>query len=192
MEKFFINYRTADAFSQAVLLDQALSDHFGSEQVFRAGKSITPGDRFGDEMLEAVRNCSVLLAVIGQKWLSHQEEDGTRSIDDPADWVRREILEAFAHGIRVIPVLFDTGRLQAGDLPPELVPLAERHDVRMHLRDNHINMPYFLRQLEEVVPGVTAVAKAKTDAKSNISVNAKEMKGVFNERVDIAGDFNLS
>jgi hypothetical protein len=48
-------------------------------------------------------------------------EVGQRRIDDPGDWLRREIVEAFSHGLRVIPVLLDGVTLPAeAELPDDI------------------------------------------------------------------------
>jgi hypothetical protein len=81
-----------------VLIDRELTARFGSDLVFLDSRSIPAGSDFVEELLGRVRACSVLLVVI---------EAGQRRIDDPQDWLRREIVEALTHGLRVIPVLAD-------------------------------------------------------------------------------------
>jgi len=64
------------------------------------------------------------LATIGPDWLT-AEKDGHRRLDDPDDWVRREIATAMDMGrVRVIPVLVGEAELPAADdLPDELQKL---------------------------------------------------------------------
>jgi hypothetical protein len=62
----------------------------------------------------------VLLVVIGPSWLTFTDGAGRRRIDDPTDWIRQEIIQAFSHGLRVIPVTCDV------EMPTEnALPLAE-------------------------------------------------------------------
>src|SRR5262245_21085357 len=105
MAGVFINYRS-DAAAWAVMLDRELSDWFGADRVFRASRSIRPGEDFIDRILRSVRSSSVFLALIGPTWLA-LDSHGRRRIDEDADWVRREIAEALGAGIPVIPVLTD-------------------------------------------------------------------------------------
>jgi hypothetical protein len=46
----------------------------------------------------------VLLVVIGPHWLTLTDEAGQRRIDDPRDWLHREIAEALHHRLRIIPI----------------------------------------------------------------------------------------
>jgi hypothetical protein len=64
------------------------------------------------------------IVVIGQRW-------SIERLHDDDDFVRREIAAAFAHGVRVIPALFDGAKLpDVQKLPPELAEL-----VRCEARD---------------------------------------------------------
>ena len=64
--------------------------------------------------------CSVLLVVIGPRWLAAEGKPGWRA-GDPKDWVRLEIELAIKRGIRVIPVLVNGARMPSpGELPPSL------------------------------------------------------------------------
>jgi hypothetical protein len=103
----FINYRGEDSETAATLLDRELATQFGSDHVFLDSRSIPAGTDFVEELLGRLRACSVLLVVIGRHWLTLTDEAGKRRINDPRDWVRREIAEALSHGLWVIPVLTD-------------------------------------------------------------------------------------
>ena len=105
MPDIFINYRTGDEEANANLIDNELSRRFGSKQVFRASKSIPLGENYVRKLLAAVRDSEVLLVVIGPRWLTAVDEQGRNRLHNEADWTRKEILEAFEHSVRVIPVL---------------------------------------------------------------------------------------
>jgi TIR domain-containing protein len=125
----FINYRGEDSQTAAVLIDRELAARFGSDQVFLDCRSIPAGADFVEELLGRLRVCSVLLVVIGPHWLTLTNAAGERRIDDPQDWIRREIVEAFTHGLRVVPVLTDGVTLPAGEeLPDDIAGLLSRQD----------------------------------------------------------------
>src|SRR5262249_56510638 len=107
------------------LLHAELSGHFGPEVVLLDSESIPAGADFVEQILGRVRQARVVLAVIGTHWLTAAGPDEKRRLDDPADWIRRELAEAFAAGVRVIPVLTDEAEMPTeADLSADLVPLA--------------------------------------------------------------------
>lgn len=135
MAGVFINYRGDDSLTAAPLIDGVLAGRFGRDSVFLDSRSIPPGADFVEELLGRLRDCDVLLVVIGPRWLTVADEAGRRRLDDPADWVRREIVEAFALGMRVIPVLLDGVEVPAeADLPRELAALSRRQYVALRRR----------------------------------------------------------
>jgi tetratricopeptide (TPR) repeat protein len=130
----FINYRGEDSHSYGALLYTELSRHFGAELVFLDSESIPAGADFAVQLLARVRESAVLLAVIGPRWLSADAEG--RRIDDPADWIRRELAEAFAAGVRVVPVLTDGADLPGeAELPVEIAGLSRCQYRRLRYRD---------------------------------------------------------
>lgn len=136
MPRIFINYRTGDGHSYGALLYNDLSRHFGSGLVFLDCESIPAGADFPDELLSRVRACQVLIAVIGPRWLTVVDGKGQRLIDDPEDWVRRELAEAFAAGVTVMPVLTDAACPPAiSDLPPEIAWLSRCQARRLRHQD---------------------------------------------------------
>ncbi len=121
----FISYRGEDTHSYGALLYTELVRRFGEDRVFLDAESIPAGADFAAELLGRVRSAWVLLAVIGPRWLSATDPAGRRRIDDPADWIRRELAEAFTAGVRVIPVLTDHAHLPAeAELPADIAALS--------------------------------------------------------------------
>ena len=68
--RIFISYRRADASWPARWLADRLAGQFGAGVVFQDVDSIRPGDDFAAAIETAVGACSVLLAVIGPRWLA--------------------------------------------------------------------------------------------------------------------------
>ena len=87
----FLSYRRSDSVGAAGRLFDRLAEHFGADQVFRDIDSIEAGENFEESIRNALRLATVVLVVIGPRWLEARSQDGARRIDDPADYVRREI-----------------------------------------------------------------------------------------------------
>jgi len=125
--RIFISYRREEAVYPAGWLFDRLTEHFGEGSVFKDVNSIKFGDDFAAAIANAVDSCDVLLALIGQRWVTITDEHGHRRLDLPDDFVRREIEAALTKGVRVIPILLDRARMPKTDeLPPSLIPLTGR------------------------------------------------------------------
>ncbi|MEV0534654.1 toll/interleukin-1 receptor domain-containing protein [Kitasatospora sp. NPDC050463] len=167
MPDIFVNYRTSDEDTGATLIERELSRRFGSERVFRASKSIKVGRRFPQELLTAVRRSSVLIAVIGDRWADARTADGRRALDDPEDWTRREIVEAFESGALVVPVLVGRAtRLDRRDLPAALGELADCQYRRLDTRNAEADLARIGDDLAEALPGLAEAQRqiAKSEA----------------------------
>src|SRR5213595_1408766 len=109
MPKIFISYRREDSEHIAGRLHDRLNTYFGRDAVFMDIDTIPFGVDFRKHLDEAVGQCDILLAVIGEGWLEVRHKDGPRlgqrRLDDATDFVRIEIGSALARGIPVIPVL---------------------------------------------------------------------------------------
>ena len=114
-------------------LRDALSHHFGAEQVFRDIDSVAPGQRFPRVIEQEVGSCDAVLALIGPDWLSINDDAGQRRLDNPDDYVRLEIATALRRSdVLVIPVLVGpTSMPAAADLPKPLASLAECNALRI-------------------------------------------------------------
>jgi hypothetical protein len=145
----FINYRGEDSQTTAALIDRELTARFGRDQIFLDCRSIPAGADFADELLSRLRACSVLLVVIGPRWLMVTDEAGGRRIDDPQDWIRREIAAALAGGLRV-PVLIDDGRLPSeAELSNDIAGLAGRQYVPLRRRYTQVDLAYLVEWIVE-------------------------------------------
>ena len=115
--QIFISYRREESRWSARSLHDRLSVSFGPKQIFMDIDAIAPGEDFVRAIETTVAKCDVLIAVIGNNWLTSKDDRGGRRLDSPEDFVRMEIATALKREIRVIPVLVDG----AGGNPPGLV-----------------------------------------------------------------------
>lgn len=138
MPAVFISYRRDDTAGSAGRVYDRLVDRLGRERVYRDVDSGQPGEDFVETIGRKVRECDVLLALIGQDWLRAVDESGGWRLAKEDDLVRLEIATALDRGIRVIPVLLDGAKMpRAGDLPSSLAKLADRNAV--DVRDAHFD-----------------------------------------------------
>ena len=125
----FVSYRRSD--SQHVtgrLRARFVPRHFSDPEVFMDVSDIDKGADFVDKLNEQLACCQVALVVIGKSWLSATDANGGRRIDDPGDFVAREVVACMARGIPVIPVLVDEARMpSAAELPDFLKHLTTRN-----------------------------------------------------------------
>jgi hypothetical protein len=155
MAKIFISYRRTDSAMVSGRIYDRLIAKVGRDNVFKDVDDIPPGVRFPAYIQESLRQCSVELLIIGRAWLSAPAEDGTRRLDDPADFVRQEIETGLALGLVVIPVLVDGASLPTTASLPE--SLRELHEINaIEIR----NDPDFNRDMERLLVAVERVFAA--------------------------------
>ena len=81
--RIFISYRRDETAYSAGWLFDRLASHFGKGQVFKDVDSIELGDDFVEVISAAVGSCDVLLALIGDRWLTITDEDGGGALITP-------------------------------------------------------------------------------------------------------------
>jgi hypothetical protein len=130
--KIFITYRREDTAGHTGRIYDSLAARFGDEGVFM-DVDLEPGIDFVDRITEAVGACQVLVAVIGPRWATVEDEDGTLRLTNPDDYVRLEVEVALRRpDVTVIPVLVAGARMpEPDDLPSDLRALARRNALEL-------------------------------------------------------------
>ncbi|MGW5774079.1 toll/interleukin-1 receptor domain-containing protein [Streptomyces longwoodensis] len=186
MPHVFINYRTGDGERTAALLDQELSRRFGQDRVFRASRSIIPGDAYPEALLTALRRSSVLLAVVGPDWTNFRNR-----LEDPDDWVRKEIETAFECGLIVVPVLDGrkTDRLSAATLPSELARLADLQSVPFDTtHDTEAGVRRIGDLISELVPELRDLDQPGEPSPATVHNSMGDVSGTSVQAGDFSGD----
>jgi hypothetical protein len=125
MAEIFLSYRRQDSQSATGRLADRLEEHFGAERVFRDHEAIVAGEDFAEAIRRAIEASTVVLVVIGPRWLEARAASGARRLDDPADFVRLEIERALDADVAVVPVLVEGAAIPAtAALPPSLAAFA--------------------------------------------------------------------
>lgn len=129
--QIFISYRRDDSAGHARAVAEALARHFGSESVFIDVDDIGAGLAFDTELEQALSGARVLLVLIGRRWLAAADGGAAdaprRRLDDPNDFVHREVATGLARGLHVVPLLVDGAAMPTElELPPPLRALARR------------------------------------------------------------------
>lgn len=146
-----MSYRRDDAGGHAGRLYDLLAARYGHERVFMDIDAVPLGSQFGEAISEAVAWCDVLIALIGRGWLEATDSDGRRRLDDPDDFVRREIESALAKGVVVVPACVQGAEIpQAQELPASLAPLTGRQGFQLSDTGWHDDVRRLIRRLEAV------------------------------------------
>ncbi|MEV4656282.1 toll/interleukin-1 receptor domain-containing protein [Micromonospora sp. NPDC049301] len=157
MSGIFINYRVDDDASAAALVDERLRQEFGGGKVFRDSRSLVPGRDFDPELWRQLKMSTVLLALIGPRWLTLGDATGKRRLDHPHDYVRREIRHALKRDMVVIPLLLnDTPMPRAAELPPDIRQFSRRQFMELRVRNATVDLNGLVAQLALEVPRLGA------------------------------------
>ncbi len=129
MPNIFISYRRDDTGGTAGRLAAELSRRFGKARVFVDIDAIPAGVNFEESISHALDSCQVALVLIGDRWLTAIQPDGSRRLDGEGDYVRMEVATALdRQAVTVVPVLVEDARMPSVDeLPPDLAPLATQN-----------------------------------------------------------------
>jgi hypothetical protein len=149
----FISYRRSDSADIAGRIYDRLIGRFGKGPVFKDVDSIPLGLDFKEYLDKKVGECSVLLAIIGDRWLDANDAFGNKRLEDPSDFVRIEIESALERGIPVIPLLVRDAKMPLEEsLPSSLQKLVFRNGIPIRADpDFHRDMDRLITALEKYV-----------------------------------------
>ena len=146
----FICYRREDTADVTGRIYDRLADHFGPERVFMDVEAIRLGYDFRSEIDQTIKVCSIVIVVIGDKWLA--PVDGKRRIDDENDRVRIEIEAALRREIPIIPVLArGASHPTKVMLPASLEALAYRHGTSIRHEHFRGDVDFLITQMEKLL-----------------------------------------
>jgi len=132
--RVFVSYRRSDTGGYAGRLRDELLGVYGPRRVFWDLDTIQPGADLNQAIRGGLRDCRVLLVLIGHDWAGPPDEQGRTRIQQPDDWVALEVAWALdeASQINVIPVLVDGARMpKASELPEALAQLPSRAGLEL-------------------------------------------------------------
>lgn len=149
MPGIFISYRNIDRSYAPVFIDRELGLRFGADNVFLAGRSTPPGTAFPDKIMRRLASCTLLIALIDPPWAGADLE----LLQDPGDWVRREISYAVEHDKEILPVLLDGAVMPStSQVPADVVPMTKRIAVSMRARTAGTDLLRLAGEVERLVP----------------------------------------
>ena len=152
--RVFISYRREDAAGDAGRLADHLNRRFGQARVFLDIDTIDPGTDYDRVLKSSLEETAAMLVVIGPRWTALTKADGSRRLDDPNDYVRREVEAALGRSIPVVPVLVQGAKLpSAADLPPSLAPLLKRQTASLDHAEFHDDADRLCDRLAKVFAG---------------------------------------
>jgi hypothetical protein len=129
--RIFISYRRRDVRGYAGWLRYCIAPKYGENNIFRDIERIGGGQDFMVRIDRAIRNCHVVLVLMGDEWASITHKDReARRLDDPDDPVRLEVEAAFRHNRQVMPLLVEGAPMPSPEvLPDSLKPLVRLHGL---------------------------------------------------------------
>jgi hypothetical protein len=158
-----VSYRRGDSGHAGRLYD-ALSSRFGADNVFMDVDTIDPGADFAEVINRAVTSCDVVIALIGRGWLTANDIEGRRRLEDPDDFVRLELESGLAHDIVVIPTCVQGAAVPSTEeLPPSLAPLVGRQAVELRDIGWHDDVTRLIRRLERLAEAGKEEVKAPVE-----------------------------
>ena len=130
--RIFMCYRREPSRHAAGRLSSRIDERLGLDAVFIDVESTPIGLDFVDVIDDALAAVDVVLVVIDSLWLQATDSRGQRRLDNPDDYVVREILGALQRKIRIVPILLDGAEMpRAMEMPTLLQPLTRRGAFRV-------------------------------------------------------------
>ncbi|MEM9568316.1 MAG: toll/interleukin-1 receptor domain-containing protein [Cyanobacteria bacterium P01_E01_bin.34] len=150
MSRVFLSYRRSDSPYVVEAIREQLEKRLGSGTVFVDIHDIPFGVDFRQYIQDALTQCSLVLAVIGEDWFGVQDDGSERRLDSSSDYVRIELETALKRDIPVIPVL--VGKMILPDeiqLPDSLKDLAYRNAAEVRPgREQSMHMELLVQGVE--------------------------------------------
>jgi hypothetical protein len=152
MSKIVVSYRRAESSAITGRICDRLVAHYGKQAVFVDIDGIPYGTDFRQRIDDALRQCNILIAVVGTQWLG-AGSSGAARIFDEADPVRIEVQTALANRVHLIPVLVNDAKMpEASELPESIKEFAYRNALKVDSgQDFHPHINRLIGAMDEIL-----------------------------------------
>ncbi len=156
----FISYRREDSGGYAIAVYKELVRRLGSDyHVFMDIDSIDAGADFVEVVEKALKDCDVVLVLIGPNWLDLTVARDKEKPKKP-DWARIEVDAALRHHLRVIPLLINQAVMPSvEELPKDIRKLS-------NLNALEIRNTRFDADLDQVAASLKGVERSYSGIRS--------------------------
>jgi ABC-type phosphate transport system substrate-binding protein len=126
MPSIFISYRREDSAYITGRIYESVAARFGKDHVFIDVTALKGGDDYRAQLEALVRSSTIVLVVIGQRWLDLTQQRQ----EDPHDLARLEVEVALSRHAVVIPLLVQSATMPSeSELPASLAQLPYRNAI---------------------------------------------------------------
>lgn len=174
MIKIFVSYRREDSEHQTGRICDQLVAHFGNSNVFYDVYTIPVGVNWRKYIEEKVRQCDILIAPIGDLWMSQLKS----RTDDERDMVRFEIEVALRRNIPIIPLTVADAPIPDGkELPASIKALADFNGMPIRPgRDFHQDIHRLIEAIKELASTTSFVSATAEDTNlTNVQVSSQDI-----------------
>ena len=162
MRRVFISYRRQDSGPLATALKNCITPYAGVDNVFLDTKDIQPGTPFPEVIQRAVESACVMFVVIGPRWLQAQDQYGRRLLDNPDDWVCREIIAAMQCDIRLVPIFVGGASFPPKSaLPDHIADLTDYQAIPLEEKNWHKSLRPVIDVLCEECVAIRPIEQAR-------------------------------
>lgn len=182
----FINYRREDSQDAVQRIYDQLTRTLGQRAIFRDLDTIQVGADFGEFIEAYIQHSSVMLVVIGRRWLKIRNASGVRRLDAPDDYVRYEIESGLRNGVRMVPLLVD-----GATMPPQSsMPASIRSICSVNAAQLHSGAR-FESDMNQLVPLLREMMYDMTPARGVVRAVGVKTRSLFREHGPLASGGSL-
>src|SRR5882757_6287013 len=153
MPKIAISYRRSDSSAIAGRIADRLAARYGKESIFIDVDSVPFGTDFRKYIQDVWSEISVLIVVVGPRWLGAAEgADAVARIRERTDVVRIELEMALKRDVPIIPILVDGAAMPTREqLPRGLRAFSDRNAADVDGgRDFHPHVDRLIQAIDRI------------------------------------------
>jgi hypothetical protein len=188
MSNIVISYRRSDSIAITGRICDRLVAHYGRQGVFMDIDGIPYGTDFRERIDGVLRECKILIVVVGTQWLGTNKAGEARILEE-TDPVRIEVQTGLANRLHLIPVLVNDAKMpDASELPESIKEFAYRNALKVDSGpDFHPHVDRLIGAMDEILgikkvqPSVDGASQdaGGSGAAGNTGRSAFSLSGLF-------------